>query len=335
MEEITSQGDASLIIPLPSSSMTLSPSIISSDNLWRWTISFVVEGGQVENTVKVFCTAYDIKYLSSTRLVQWGGTCSLYTYVKDGYSVRCQLASSMTMEKYCRKLSTAYAVCSFKYQTSVFPNNLKMDIKLYAIQSLLQPEPKPKPKPILSSAPVGSCLSKSLGTLLQSGLMSDVRLLCTDGQEIPAHRLILAARSEFFNVKFKPEWDGHTVDVSVDLPILKEMLRYIYTDSLGDNVDLVKLLVAADMYLIPDLCGEVTERLKKKLSSNNQPAASVCCDLLKTSATHNSPSLWSVVLNYLKLHRDQILKSKEWAEFQVANRQVAAEAVLDTYNLPN
>ncbi|KAE8744673.1 hypothetical protein FOCC_FOCC008676 [Frankliniella occidentalis] len=137
------------------------------------------------------------------------------------------------------------------------------------------------------------------------------------------------------SASFDAEWDGHTVNVDVELPVLKEMLRYIYTGSLGDNVDMVKLLVAADMYLVSDLCDEVSERLKHNLSSNINNASSTCCNLLKKSAANNSPSLWRVVLHYLKSHRDQVLKSKEWGEFQRTNHQTAAEAVLDMYNLPD
>ncbi|XP_052125509.1 uncharacterized protein LOC113210543 [Frankliniella occidentalis] len=330
----TSRAMSSLIIPLPKNDMTVEPKTPSSDNLWEWTVELrVKEYSFLEMEVEVFCTAANKKSPSSTRPFHWGGSISCSCYGKDesGIISRC-IQSTGNLEMGWRQPNIPFQCCTFTYDPRIFPNDLQITLSLQATKTQLAPVAKValKRKPSVSGT-----VCKSLGSLLHSGLFSDVNLICPDGEKIPAHRCILAARSEYFKTKFKPEWDGHDVEISVDPPVLKEMLRYIYTDLLGDNIDLVKLLVAADMYLVSDLCDELTERLKQNLRSNSKPAASVCCDLLKSSATPNSPSLWNVVLHYLKSHRHQVLKSKEWAEFQVANRQAAAEAVLDMYNLPD
>ncbi|KAE8750577.1 hypothetical protein FOCC_FOCC002557 [Frankliniella occidentalis] len=325
--KVISTADVCIALPVPSvdSPSTHAEVISSSDSKWTWTIkmnALTVPFDRTLREARVYLSAIDKSLMSSTRLVKWGGSIevSMIARKDDCYGVG-------KLPVIDRPLQTFYEVCRANFYTYSLPQEFKITIKL-EVSNVIQLALKSKP------SGGTACLLKSLDSFLLSGLMSDVKL-CTEGQEIPAHRIILAARSEFFKAKFKPEWDGNTVDVNLDLPILEEMLRYMYTGSFGDDVDLVKLLIAADMYLVSDLREEVTERLKHNLSSNINNAASACCNLLKTSAANNSPSLWIVVLHYLKSHRDQVLKSKEWGEFQKTDRQTAAEAVLDMYNLPD
>ncbi|XP_026273049.1 uncharacterized protein LOC113202831 [Frankliniella occidentalis] len=339
-KRVTSTVDVTVAIPFPRrpavpGGVKISASsfpLVSSDALWTWTIKLeVTEGKPNSYRLKVLCSASDRNKIvtgrsrpSAETIIPWGGYIE-YWYPKN--------TKRFTLSTVGRALDMPYEVFTQEYPYNTYDGypveaTFKIDLRLTSMQKV-----KPQPEPAFS----GVCLlTKSLDSLLESGLMSDVKL-CTDGQEIPAHCCILAARSEFFKVKFKPEWDGignALVDVSdVSVPTLKEMLRYIYTGSLGKNVDMTKLLIAADQYLVTDLCNEVKERLKYSLESNSSTAPSVCCNLLKTSATNNSPSLRRVVLQYLQAHREQIMKSKEWEEFQIGNRQVAAEAVLDMYNL--
>lgn len=314
-----------LWIPLPSPKCSAKlPPLESSDGLFSWTIDLHAEDKEYcEYDLKVFCTASDQNDQLSVRPVSWGG----YVKLAPENSRRGDLSLGP------RFLKTRYHCGTWRSRTCDHENEMTYFLEAAVTQSVLVPEPEPTPKTLSAFGP--ACLSKSLGSLLNSGLMSDVKL-CTEEQEIAAHRIILAARSEFFKAKFKPEWDGNRVDVDVPLQVLKEMINYIYTGNLGDDVDMIELLIAGDMYLVTDLCNEITERLRQSLVSHNKPAASVCCDLLKKSAIINSsPSLRNIVLRYLKSHREEVLKSEEWAQFQVENRLVAAEAVLDMYNLPD
>ncbi|KAE8744672.1 hypothetical protein FOCC_FOCC008675 [Frankliniella occidentalis] len=314
----TTNVDFSIPIPAPGSKYHLD----SPDSKWTWSLEIPQISGSSSSwfSADLFLTVRDKTCPASKRLVTWGGAI-----------VAGKLIGKGELELSKRFLQTPYKLANLQWYHHTM--GIRFSGKLEVLYEMSAPIPSEKPNLIAAGGTHGTAsLSKSLGSLLDSGLLSDVKL-CTEGQEVLAHRSILAARSEFFKTKFKPEWDGHTVDVDVELPVLKEMLRYIYTGSLGDNVDMVKLLVAADMYLVSDLCDEVSERLKHYLSSNIKSAISVCCDLLKTSATLNCPTLWKVVLRYLKLHRDQVLKSREWMDFQTTNRQTAGEAMLDMYNL--
>lgn len=320
----TASGSVNLPLPPPNCSAKLPP-FTSSDGLWSWTFDLHVEEVERQDPnisrgyrIKVFCTATDQNDPSSERAVTWGGGVRFDELDIDS---SCELSDGT---RFLKKQYLMDPIVSFPY----YLHEYGFSYNVYVIVTQSVPIPKP-------SASGPARLSKSLCSLLNSGLMSDVKL-CTEGHEIAAHRNILAARSEYFKVQFKPEWDGDSVALDVPLPVLKEMINYIYTGDLRDDVDMIELLIAADRYLVTDLCDEITERLPQSLVSQNKPAASVLCDLLKTSVILNSsPSLRSIALHYFKSHRDEVLQSKDWAEFQADNRQVAAESLLDMYNLPD
>ncbi|XP_052121359.1 TD and POZ domain-containing protein 3-like [Frankliniella occidentalis] len=323
----TASGCVMLPLPSPNCSTKLPP-FTSSDGLWSWTIDLhVVEVVQQDPNIsggyriKVFCTATDQNDPSSERAVTWGGG---VRFDELDYDSSCELSDG---NRFLKKQYLMDRLVPFRNYLHEY--GFSYNFHVIVTQSVPIPE---HPK-LSASGPAR--LSKSLCSLFNSGLMSDVKL-CSEGHEIAAHRIILAARSEYFKVKFKPEWDGDSVAIDLPLPVLKEMINYIYTGDLGDDVDMIKLLIAADRYLVTDLCDEITERLPQSLVSQNKPAASVFCDLLKTSVILNSsPSLRSIALQFFKSHRDEVLQSKDWAEFQADNRQVAAESLLDMYNLPD
>lgn len=101
---------------------------------------------------------------------------------------------------------------------------------------------------------------------------ADVVLVCDDGEKIPAHRVILAARSPHFNAMFTSTMlescsnEIHLTEVTG--PVLRVFLKYLYTSML--NVD---LSLAFDLYKLADyhgidtlstqistfVCGQVTE----------------------------------------------------------------------------
>ena len=78
-----------------------------------------------------------------------------------------------------------------------------------------------------SPSPAESVCS-SLDALLDSGLLSDVTL-CAGGEDIPAHRNILACRSAVFRAMFETDcWESSTGRVQVtDLRpgVVKHLLR--------------------------------------------------------------------------------------------------------------
>ena len=104
-----------------------------------------------------------------------------------------------------------------------------------------------------------SSLHQHLGELLASKAWSDVTFTVS-GESFPAHKNVLAVRSPVFMAEFfghMKEKRSQRVEIKdMDAAILGAMLRFIYTDSLsdeladhGDRIAIARgLLVVADRY---------------------------------------------------------------------------------------
>ncbi|GBM77495.1 Speckle-type POZ protein-like B [Araneus ventricosus] len=118
----------------------------------------------------------------------------------------------------------------------------------------------------------------------QTSCFSDVNLKC-DSASIPAHKLILSARSPVFAAMFKnpmKETHENEVDITdIDASVLRAMITYIYTGKTsGLTVSSASdLLFAAEKYQLLDL-------------------KRVCCDFLKESISLQNV-MWILVLGDL------------------------------------
>jgi hypothetical protein len=76
--------------------------------------------------------------------------------------------------------------------------------------------------------------------LLLSSNQSDIQFVCSDGEILPAHKIILAAASPYFETAFDGPWaentpkgEWHTKHPS---SLIKAVLTYIYTGDVSDSV---------------------------------------------------------------------------------------------------
>ncbi|CAM0902624.1 unnamed protein product [Alopecurus aequalis] len=119
-------------------------------------------------------------------------------------------------------------------------------------------EPRTEVKRTLVEDP-GPNLQEHLVQMLKDGIGADVTFnVC--GQLFDAHRCLLAARSPVFKAElFGPTKEKTTQHIQIDdiePPIFKELLHFVYTDSMlddehckeGRTAKLQHLLVAADRY---------------------------------------------------------------------------------------
>ncbi|GBM77491.1 Speckle-type POZ protein-like B [Araneus ventricosus] len=129
-------------------------------------------------------------------------------------------------------------------------------------------------------------LSDDLERLLdpQTSCFSDVNLKCGSAS-IPAHKLILSARSPVFAAMFKnpmKETHKNEVDITdIDASVLQAMITYIYTAKTSDlTVSTASdLLFAADKYQLPDLKKVCCDFLKESISLQNVMKILVLGDL--------------------------------------------------------
>lgn len=109
--------------------------------------------------------------------------------------------------------------------------------------------------------------------LWMSSNQSDLKIITQDGNTLEAHKLILCARSKFFNRHFS-SIEMKSVEqftTGFDSNVMKNLLCFIYTEEFSENShdDHMKLFEAAKLFVIrklPELCLNV---VMKNLNLSN------------------------------------------------------------------
>jgi speckle-type POZ protein len=140
--------------------------------------------------------------------------------------------------------------------------------------------------------------------------MSDVRFL-VEGQEVPAHRAILAVRSEYFRVLL---FNGHmresvqatvaggTINPSAPIElrdvshtVFLKVLEYLYTDTVRDvNLeDRIHLLIASEQFMLDRLKALCEDIIRRDINVDN------VINILVTSHQHNALGLKEIALEFI------------------------------------
>ncbi|GBM38726.1 Speckle-type POZ protein-like B [Araneus ventricosus] len=130
-------------------------------------------------------------------------------------------------------------------------------------------------------------LSKDFERLLEpeSSRFADVTLKCS-GVSIPAHKIILSARSPVFAAMFAnpmKESRENEVDITdVDVSVLRALLVYMYTGKTSDltSTSAADLLLAAEKYQLRDLKTVCSHYMMLTVSFQNVWSLLVLGDLL-------------------------------------------------------
>ncbi|KAL7303364.1 hypothetical protein TKK_0004551 [Trichogramma kaykai] len=128
--------------------------------------------------------------------------------------------------------------------------------------------------------------------------LSDVKLQTASKQEIPAHKVVLAAASPVFKGLIENN-SIQSIDMKdVDYEVAVEMLRYIYTGRLEEHEisSTIDLLVAADKYLIEELKVECEKILSAKIASEN------AVNILKVADQCRMKRLKKNTVDFIKQH---------------------------------
>ncbi|MCL4122262.1 UNVERIFIED_CONTAM: hypothetical protein GTU68_030479, partial [Idotea baltica] len=115
---------------------------------------------------------------------------------------------------------------------------------------------------------------EKMANLYAEKLMSDI-VICVGHWELPAHRLILCASSEVFQIMLmNPEWNESREkriclqEAPECVEVFEKFLRYLYTGHLTLSHDSVlPILALADKYLVKDLIKMCEEYMKEHLVS--------------------------------------------------------------------
>ena len=163
-----------------------------------------------------------------------------------------------------------------------------------------------KELPVVPPSEIASCM----GNVLAEGRFSDV-VLVAEEREFPAHRVILAQRSDVFEVMFDVDMtEKRNNRVMIDdfsADVVSELLTFIYTDSAPNiNKHAAELLVAAEKYNIPRLKAVCELELAKCLNIDN------VIDRLLESQMYRADQLKAAAMHWIGKHAPDVVKTASW-----------------------
>uniref|UniRef100_F1KWU4 BTB/POZ domain-containing protein 9 n=1 Tax=Ascaris suum TaxID=6253 RepID=F1KWU4_ASCSU len=162
-------------------------------------------------------------------------------------------------------------------------------------------------------------LAENIGTLYNSADCSDV-MLKVEGVVFPAHRVILAARSEYFRaLLFNGMRETRDSEVElVDTPVngFKMLLKYIYTgklslSSLKEEL-VLDILGLAHKYGFSELELSISEYLKAVLNVRNM------CTVYDAAHLYSLRSLSDVCLNFADKHASEVLSTQGFLQLSAS-----------------
>ena len=156
---------------------------------------------------------------------------------------------------------------------------------------------------------------------------TDLEIHAAGGVIFPAHKFVLAAGSPAFSAMLQSEGfaENKTNILEIDdlvPPVVKEMLRFLYTDRVEKMDQLAKdLLVAADKYLIDSLKSNCQLALAETLTVEN------CCQMLALADSHSAADLKNVAMKFTIRHLDELMKCESWRQLKRTHPHLGFQVV--------
>ncbi|XP_050738861.1 uncharacterized protein LOC127009649 [Eriocheir sinensis] len=163
----------------------------------------------------------------------------------------------------------------------------------------------------------GSVLEKIAG-LYAERLMSDI-VLVVGPREFPAHRLILCASSDVFQVMLmNPRWNESREqrivlqEAAECVEVFELFLRYLYTGRLKvSHATVLPILALADKYNVKDLIETCVKYMKMNIVSASQQNYLIAW--LQYTLTCGHSDISSVCLNHFKWNLEQVATHEDFA----------------------
>jgi hypothetical protein len=135
---------------------------------------------------------------------------------------------------------------------------------------------------------------------------SDFKLICEE-QVFPCHKLFLKARSSVFRDAFASSLNSNEFRIESFKPdSVKKMLKFIYSNSIEDNVD-ADLLKLADFFNIQALTKLCEQRLSEIISKDN------IFDLLTLAESVSQAEILKVnVMDFIVKNYNELKEKSKW-----------------------
>ncbi|XP_035677749.1 kelch-like protein 12 [Branchiostoma floridae] len=195
-------------------------------------------------------------------------------------------------------------------------------------------------KNILPSESYAKSLLVQMNALRKKETLCDV-MLVVKGQEFPAHRIVLAAASDYFCAMFTNEMSEKSQS-SVELQglsprVMEILLDFVYTETVNVTVENVQdLLPAACLLQLKGVKEACCDFLESQLDPSNSLGimsfadAHTCQSLRRAAEVHTHRHFSDVVQHeeFLLLERDDVEKLLKCDEIQVPSEEPVFEALM-------
>jgi N-acetylneuraminic acid mutarotase len=167
-------------------------------------------------------------------------------------------------------------------------------------------------------------LQQSLSKVCKRSLFSDVTLVAKDGQEFPAHRLVLASQSEVFEKMLTADMQegncGRVVVPEASAEMLCVLLEYLYggTEQISADV-VVELFQFSEQYGLQGLKLECKQRMHECLSVANVTVVA------QIAILHGLSDLWEHAVSFTSSpkHQAEVFASESYFKLWENDRQAA------------
>ena len=158
-------------------------------------------------------------------------------------------------------------------------------------------------------------LANDLRRMLNAERGSDITLVANDGEEFPAHSLILASRSPVFAAMFEHEMkekqEKRVIIDEMSSEVVACLLEFMYTDSVTNFTTLApELLPAAHKYDISRMKTMCEEALLSELNTENAAELLLLAELYEADQLHTAAKRF-VLTNLYDVKRTEGWKKRQ------------------------
>lgn len=166
-------------------------------------------------------------------------------------------------------------------------------------------------------------LSNDFASLFENNEFSDVKLNVSEST-FSAHKVILAARSPVFLAMFKndmKEKSENTVVIpDVNPAVMKEILRYIYTEKVENLYTMAKdIIPVADKYALEGLRTMCEKALAESFTVSN------VTEILLLADVYNATFLKKEAMLFINLHSKDLIDKPEFKALEASHPHLTIE----------
>ena len=148
--------------------------------------------------------------------------------------------------------------------------------------------------------------------LLNSGMFKDLTIV-VEGKKILLHKVVVAARSEYFDTILKSnfkEKNESTIEIKeCTFAIFKKLCEHIYSDKVKIEYDTIySIMEMADRFGVTHLKERLQSAIMEYITADN------AAKIYKFSSRYNYDRLRNISTSYINDHYTQIVHTEEFAE---------------------